>query len=130
MSNADRNRIRSSLREGPTLALAAVICLCLAYGNTRANEASAGLVREHLYAGTLAAGEAALTAKVNADGGDREARFGLGLVSFARAVERFGQALYRYGLTRRRPCPSRFCASRCRPIRRQRRSPTRRFGIS
>jgi hypothetical protein len=45
------------------------------------------------------AGEAALAAKVNADGGDREARFGLGLTRFARAVEGFGQSLYRYGLT-------------------------------
>jgi len=99
VSNADSNRIHDALRKGPTLAVAAVICLCLAYGNTRAGEASAQLAREHLYAGTLAAGASALAAKVTADGGDREARFGLGLVSFARAVERFGQSLYRYGLT-------------------------------
>src|SRR5215831_3606537 len=40
-----------------------------------------------------------LAAKVDTDNNDREARFGLGLVRFARAVERFGQSLYRYGLT-------------------------------
>lgn len=95
MSNADRNRVRVSLRECSTVALAVVVCLCLAHGNARADTASAELVREHLYAGTLVAGEAALAAKVNADGGDREARFGLGLTRFARAVERFGQSLYR-----------------------------------
>ena len=99
MSNADSNRVQASLRKGLRLAFAALICLCLAYENTRAGEASAQLAREHLYAGTLVAGASALAAKVNADGGDREARFGLGLVSFARAVERFGQSLYRYGLT-------------------------------
>ncbi len=98
MFNADGNCIRSFPRRGAALTLAAIVCLCLAHGNTRAEGASAELVREHLYAGTLVAGEAALAAKVNADGGDREARFGLGLVRFARAVEHFGQSLYRYGL--------------------------------
>jgi hypothetical protein len=99
VSNADSNRIHDSLRKGLTLAVAAVICFCLAHENTCAGEASAQLAREHLYAGTLVAGASALAAKVTADSGDREARFGLGLVSFARAVERFGQSLYRYGLT-------------------------------
>jgi hypothetical protein len=98
---SDTNRIRphSSLRRRPILAFAAVFCLCLAWGNTRAAQQSAELVREHLYAGTLVAGEAVLSARVTADAGDREARFGLGLLIFARAVERFGQSLYRYGLT-------------------------------
>jgi hypothetical protein len=98
MFNADDDCVPSFLRRGPALILAAIICLCLAHGNTRADEASAELAREHLYAGTLAPGEAVLAAKVNADGGDREARFGLGLVRFALAVERFAQSLYRYGL--------------------------------
>src|SRR5207248_10827580 len=93
------NRVQASLRKGLMLAVAALICLCLPYGHSRAGEASAQLAREHLYAGTLVAGASALAAKVDADSADREARFGLGLVSFARVVERFGQALYRYGLT-------------------------------
>src|SRR5437879_4274899 len=80
MSNAE------SLRKGLALAFAAVICFCLVYANARADEASAQLAREHLYVGTLGAGAVALAAKVGADGGDHEARFGLGLISFARAV--------------------------------------------
>ena len=96
ISNADQIRV---LRKGLTLAFAGVISLCLTYGNTRADEASAQLAREHLHAGTLVAGTVALAAKVKANGGDREARFGLGLVGFARAVEHLGQSLYRYGLT-------------------------------
>ena len=98
MFNADGNCVRSFLHRGPAFALAVIICLCLGDGNTRAEEASAELAREHLYAGTLAPGEAVLAAKVDADGGDREARFGLGLVRFALAVEHFAQSLYRYGL--------------------------------
>jgi hypothetical protein len=90
---------RKTLRQGLIVPFAALVCLCLAYGHSHAGEASAQLARDHLYAGTLVAGASALAAKVNADSGDREARFGLGLVSFARAVERFGQSLYRYGLT-------------------------------
>jgi hypothetical protein len=63
VSNADSNRIHDALRKGLMLAFAAAICLCLAYGNTRAGEASAQLAREHLYAGTLVAGASALAAK-------------------------------------------------------------------
>lgn len=99
MPDADCKQVRSFLGESRTLTVAAVIWLCLAHGNTRADEASAELVREHLYAGTLVAGETVFAAKVDSDHGDREARFGLGLVRFAHAVERFGRSLYRYGLT-------------------------------
>src|SRR5260221_14666091 len=67
MSNADRRWVRDCLRKGPAFAIAAVVCVCLGYGDARADEASAQLTREHLYAGTLGAGAAALAAKINAD---------------------------------------------------------------
>ena len=89
------NPVQVTLR----LVLAAAGCLWLACAGARANEASAELTRKHLYFGTLAAGQAELAAQVAADPGDREARFGLGMLRFARAVEHLGQSLYRYGLT-------------------------------
>jgi hypothetical protein len=87
------------MRKVLTLGATVLVCLWFARSTARADEASAELVRNHLYGGTLAAGETALAAKADVDGNDREARFGLGLVRFARAVERFGQSLYRYGLS-------------------------------
>jgi len=58
----------------------------------------AALVEEHLYAGTLEAGEKALRAVVAEEPADAEARFALGGVLLLRAVERFGQSMYRHGL--------------------------------
>ncbi|HJW77864.1 MAG: hypothetical protein ACJ8C3_12085 [Microvirga sp.] len=56
------------------------------------------LAQQHLYAGTLAAGETALAALSQRSPADDNARFGLAGVQFIRAVERLGQALYRHGL--------------------------------
>ena len=56
------------------------------------------LIEEHLYAGTLDAGEKALRALVAEDPSNAEARFALGGVLLVRAVERFGQSMYRHGL--------------------------------
>jgi hypothetical protein len=56
------------------------------------------IVEEHLYAGTLDAGENALRALLASEPGNAEARFALGGVLMARAVERFGQSMYRHGL--------------------------------
>jgi hypothetical protein len=64
---------------------------------TRAAEA-ADLVRQHLYGGTLQAGDAALTDWLAKNPNDENARFGLGLIRFTHAVERLAQSLYRYGL--------------------------------
>jgi hypothetical protein len=61
----------------------------------RAQDAVA-LVQEHLYAGTLAAGESALAPLARQ--GDDNARFGLAGLQFFRAVERLAQGLYRHGL--------------------------------
>jgi len=53
------------------------------------------ITREHLYAGTLADGLAAL-APLAADY-DQEARFGVGLTRFVQGIEHFSQGLYRHG---------------------------------
>ena len=52
----------------------------------------------HLEAGTLAEGEAALAAMVDADAANDEARLGLGVIQFIQAIEHLSQGLYRYGL--------------------------------
>src|SRR3954469_4160676 len=63
----------------------------------RAQDAVA-LTQQHLYAGTLAAGETALAALSQRSPADDNARFGLAGVQFMRAVERLAQALHRHGL--------------------------------
>lgn len=69
-------------------------------GRLEAQEASRAraIVEEHLYQGTLEAGEKALRALVADAPGDAEARFALGGVLLARAIERFGQSMHRHGL--------------------------------
>ncbi len=56
------------------------------------------LIEEHLYGGTLETGEKALRALVASAPSDAEAHFALGGVLLARAMERFGQSLYRHGM--------------------------------
>ncbi|AKR56335.1 hypothetical protein XM25_11115 [Devosia sp. H5989] len=53
-------------------------------------------LRDNLYAGTFAHGIEQLTPM--AEGGDQEARFGLGMLELASGVEHLVQALYRHGL--------------------------------
>jgi len=55
-----------------------------------------GALRDNLYAGTFAQGIEQLTPM--AEGGDQEARFGLGMLELASGVEHLVQALYRHGL--------------------------------
>jgi hypothetical protein len=64
---------------------------------TRATAAEPPLVEKYLHAGELARGEQALTAALQKDPKNDQIRFGLGVLQFVRAVERFGQALYEYG---------------------------------
>ncbi len=54
--------------------------------------------RKTLESGQIAVGERAMAARLTADPRNNEARFGLGLIRFARAIERYGQSQYRYGL--------------------------------
>jgi hypothetical protein len=74
------------------------LALLLAPSLGRALPAAADATRRHLYAGTLAAGMTELDQRVAADAADKEARFGLGMLQFVRAVEHLGQGLYRHGL--------------------------------
>ena len=55
------------------------------------------LAEQYLHEGRFADGEVALLLALDADAADDEARFGLGVVQVARAVENLGQALYEYG---------------------------------
>lgn len=55
------------------------------------------LAEPFLHGGGIAAGCEALAAHVARNPGDDQARFGLGLLQFIRAVERLGQSLHRHG---------------------------------
>ncbi|MCB1503176.1 MAG: hypothetical protein KDK07_25935 [Bauldia sp.] len=63
-----------------------------------ADEAANKLAVEHLYAGTLAAGDTELAAILAADPKNDDARIGLGTIRFVRSIENLSQGLYRYGL--------------------------------
>ena len=78
--------------------LAALIALaCLTAPAARADDSGAS-TRQILEGGHIGAGELAAAARLSADPGDNQARFGLGMIRFARAIERYGQTQYRYGL--------------------------------
>jgi hypothetical protein len=74
--------------------IAGVVLLSLA---SSARAAEPPLVEKYLHSGELARGEQALTAALQNSPNDDQLRFGLGVLQFVRAVERFGQALYQYG---------------------------------
>ncbi len=78
------------------------LCLTVMIAGLLASEARAQgatqLLRQHVEAGSLAAGEAALQRLAAANTADADARMALGFLQFARAVERLGQNLHRYGL--------------------------------
>ncbi|MBN9008733.1 MAG: hypothetical protein J0H63_00915, partial [Rhizobiales bacterium] len=80
------------------MSLAAAIGLAAMTGPARADEAAAKLAADHLYAGTLAEGDTALTAILAMDPQNGEAKIGLATVKFVRAIEKLSQGLYRYGL--------------------------------
>jgi hypothetical protein len=61
-------------------------------------EDTIALAQQHLYAGTLAKGQAELTQVVARQPQDATARFALGAVQFMGAVEGLAQAFYRHGL--------------------------------
>ncbi len=80
------------------LPYAAVFLIVLAAPLAARAQNAANLTATHLYAGTLAQGESELTALLQREPKNAEARFGLGSVKFVRAVERLGQSMYRHGL--------------------------------
>lgn len=55
------------------------------------------LAEKYLHSGELARGEQSLLAALEKDPKDDQARFGLGVLQFVRAVERLGQSLHEYG---------------------------------
>jgi len=61
-------------------------------------QTAADLTRQSLESGRFESGETALAARLAADPKDNEARFGLGMVLFAEALEHFGQRQYRFGV--------------------------------
>ena len=86
--------MRNGLRKTLLLAgLAAGMALPAA-----ADEAANRLAVEHLYAGTLQAGDEQLSAILAGDPANDDARIGLGTIRFVRAIENLSQGLYRYGL--------------------------------
>jgi hypothetical protein len=94
-------RRRSDLAVARLRVSAIMVALVLVLGGgsrSLASEASAEATRQHLYAATLEAGVAELSRRAADDPDDMEARFGLGMLQFVRAVERLGRAQYRYGL--------------------------------
>jgi hypothetical protein len=62
-----------------------------------ADEPPPPLAEKFLHAGRFADGETASLLALDANPGDDEARFGLGVIQFVRAVENLGRALYEYG---------------------------------
>jgi hypothetical protein len=56
------------------------------------------LVESFLHAGRLIDGEKALKVRLGESPGDDQARFGLGVLQFFRAIESLGQSLHRHGL--------------------------------
>jgi hypothetical protein len=70
---------------------------CLAASAASAEDFAAS-TRQILESGKIDAGEQAMATWLSADPGNNAARFGLGMIRFARAIERYGQSQYRYGL--------------------------------
>lgn len=58
----------------------------------------APLVEKYLHSGELAVGERAVQRALDAAPTDDQLRFGLGVLRFVRAVERFGQSMYEHGV--------------------------------
>jgi hypothetical protein len=95
---APSNETRGVLRPLGATGLFLALALLFAASPGRASPEAADATRQHLYAGTFTAGVGSLEQRVAADPGDREARFGLGMLQFMRAVEHLGQGFYRHGL--------------------------------
>jgi hypothetical protein len=87
--------MRRSLR--PVM-LAVFACVVTAVSTAAMAQSTADVLRRHAYAGTLAAGERELEARVAAQPADDEALAALGMARFALAIERLGQAFHRHGL--------------------------------
>jgi hypothetical protein len=72
-------------------------CLALFANSTFAADEGLALTEQHLQAGTLSAGEAALESHLQKNPRDDQACLGLGMVQFVRSIEGLTQAAYRHG---------------------------------
>jgi hypothetical protein len=75
----------------------AVMLVCLSPFAAQSGD-SALLTRKILESGPIGAGEKDMAARLAAAPADNEARFGLGMIRFAEAIEHYGQRQYRFGL--------------------------------
>ncbi|MCA8986667.1 MAG: hypothetical protein KDA78_03445 [Planctomycetaceae bacterium] len=74
-----------------------LILLCCLASAAKAEELPTSPVEKYLHAGNYAAGESAMLQALDVNPADDEARFGLGVLQFFRAVENLGRALHEYG---------------------------------
>ena len=77
--------------------LVLVVCGALPAVAFAADPPPTSPAEKYLHSGKLADGETALLLTLDEKPTDDEARFGLGVVQFVRAVENLGRALYEYG---------------------------------
>ena len=78
--------------------LVAILAGLMLAGPAARAQGAAQILRQNVEAGSLSAGEAALQRLAAASPADADAHMALGFLQFARAVERLGQNLHRYGL--------------------------------
>jgi hypothetical protein len=89
--------LRMCRREVPMTRLIVLCVVCTLAGPVWASDPPLPLAEDFLHDGRFAEGETALLLALDAHPADDEARFGLGVIQFMRAVENLGQALYEYG---------------------------------
>ncbi len=86
-------------RTRPTIVGIFILALAMGAANqVAAEDQPVPRVEQYLIAGELAAGDAALVERLKEEPRDDEARFGLGMLRFVRAVEHLAQSLYHFGL--------------------------------
>lgn len=78
--------------------MALAVCIVLLACGEKCRASESPLAEKYLLSGQLAEGQRALEAELQKNGSDDQARFGLGVVQFLRAVEHLAQSLHRYGL--------------------------------
>src|SRR5262249_46764399 len=73
------------------------VAVCIVAAPARAADPPAPLAERFLHDGKFADGETASLLALDANPKDDEARFGVGVIQFVRAVDNLGKALYEYG---------------------------------
>ncbi len=81
---------------GLVLSITVGVCMWQSLGSKAATVAPSA--EEYLISGKLSDGERALSSYLARGTKDDQARFGLGMLQFIRAIERLSQDLYKYGI--------------------------------